>query len=121
MSGIHLLDTVRGYLVGASPGLVFWAAGLVFGIVVSRRDRSGAAGYLTAGAGVRIGAVLLSIVLNTLNWRDVVLSAANPPARASWWIAGDVTLNIINAAGILLLLYAFWLKVRAGRAATVRA
>jgi hypothetical protein len=117
MSIPDLLNTVRSYVIGASPGLVFWAVVLVFGIVISRRDRSGAGGYLVAGAGLKLGAALLGIALSTLRFRDVVVSAANPSRHATWWTAGDIIINVIGAAGILLLLYAFWMKARPAGAA----
>ena len=93
-----------------SPVLLFWIAALIFGIVMLRRGGGRAERFFIAGASVKI----LGNLLNIPRFATVLWIIPERPIKAS-----DVTtvlsiydlfVEIIGMAGILLLIYAFWVK-----------
>ena len=97
-------------LAAQSPVLLFWIAVLVFGIVMLRRGGGRAERFFIAGAGVKILGNLLNIPrFATALWiiPERPVSSSDVTAILSVY---DIFVEIIGMAGILLLVYAFWVK-----------
>jgi hypothetical protein len=107
---------VSDYLVPAlvqlasnAPALLFWIAVIVFGAV--RRGQSGerAESFLIAGGAVGVLATLLKIPMAWLPlW--LINGGSGTDAAQSMASGIGIAVGIVNAIGIVLLIYAFWLK-----------
>ena len=103
-----------GGLVGVAPNLAAWIVVIVLATIMLRRGGGRAERFIIAGASLKLFSNLLNI------------PAA---AIAPWLIYGGVTINdatladsvygilrgVVSMAGIICLVYAFWVKFRAER------
>lgn len=93
-----------------SPVLLFWIAVLIFGIVMLQRGGGRAERFFIAGASVKILGNLLNIPrFATVLWiiPERPISSSDVTTILSVY---DLFVEIIGMAGILLLIYAFWVK-----------
>ncbi len=93
-----------------SPILLFWIAVLIFAIVMLRRGGGRAERFLIAGASVKILANLLNIprfffVTWLIPGRHKSESDILPVLTGY-----DIFVGVVSMVGLLLLLYAFWVK-----------
>jgi hypothetical protein len=96
-------------LAAQSPALLFWIAVLIFAVVMLRRGGGRAERFLIAGAGVKILGNLLSLLWIPISlWLH--LKNYNIDYMNSVSAGVGISLRTIGMVGILLLLYAFWLK-----------
>ena len=113
-AGIGVMDIwiFLGPLIGNSPALLFWIAVIIFGIIMLKREGGRAERFLIAGAGIKLAVVLLGIPLSTITfWLiDRGYSIAYIDAVDT---GGGIFLDIIGMAGIICLIYAFWVKFKA--------
>lgn len=100
-------------LVGVAPNLAGWIVVIVLAAIMLRRGGGRAEHFIIAGGGLKLFSNLLNI-----------------PAAAivPWLIHGGATITdatladsvygmlcgVVSMAGIIFLVYAFWLKFRAG-------
>ena len=103
------LGLLIGPLIGAAPALLLWIAVIIFAAIMMRRGGGRAERFLISGAGLKIIGNLLGIPAAFITvWlvdggysMDYAKSAAN---------YCGIFINIIGMAGILCLIYAFWIK-----------
>ncbi|MFC1847377.1 hypothetical protein ACFLW5_00995 [Chloroflexota bacterium] len=107
-----------GYLIGAAPALVFWIVIIIFATVMLRRGGDRAERFLIAGASLKIVSNLLSIpAVAIVPW--LVDRGYNTTDAVSWRSGYGIFCNVISMAGIICLIYAFWVKFKAGKAELV--
>ena len=113
-AGIGVMDIwiFLGPFIGNSPALLFWIAVIIFGIIMLKRGGGLAERFLVAGAGVKIAAVLLSIPAFAITvWlMDKGYSASYIDSVATGY---GIFIDIIGMAGVICLIYAFWVKFKA--------
>jgi len=107
-----------GGLVGAAPALVFWIAVIAVGIIMLRRSGGRAERFLVAGASLNIVSSLLRIPVTAITlWlfhEGYSTTYINSVASGC-----GIFLNVISMAGIICLIYAFWVKFKARDSALV--
>ncbi len=104
-----------GYLISAAPALVFWIAVIVFIIVMLRRGGGKAERFLVAGAGIEITGNLLRIPTGAIvPW--LLHKGYSITYISSITTGCGIFLNVISMAGIICLIYAFWVKFKAEEA-----
>lgn len=98
-------------LSGKAPALVFWIAITIFGIVMLRRGGGRAERFFIVGAGVKILGNLLPVpwVVTSLwlHHEDYSITYINSITTVI-----NIFFNIVSMVGIILLIYAFWVKFR---------
>ena len=101
-----------GGLIGAAPALAFWIAVIIFAVIMRRRGGGRAERFLIAGASLKIISNLLSIPTGTIPiWlRSEGYSLDSADAIAS---GCGILLSVVGMAGIICLVYAFWVKFKA--------
>jgi hypothetical protein len=104
-------DLALGGLVGAAPALVFWIAVIVFAVVMLQRGGGRPEHFLMAGAGIKIIGNLLRIPATFITLWLVDRGYSIDYASSVSNYCG-IFLNIIGMAGILCLVYAFWIKFK---------
>lgn len=100
-------------MLGAiGPALALWIAVIIFAAIMLRKDGGRAERLLIAGASLKIASNLIGVF---------------PPFIIPWLIKGyshDVVLvtfyyeaffNIVGMAGIICLVYSFWVKFKSGQ------
>ena len=96
-------------LTGKAPALALWIAVIIFGIVMLRRGGGRAERFLIAGAGVKILGNLLSVpwvvISLWLHQEDYSITYINSITTVI-----NIFFNIVSMAGIICLIYAFWVK-----------
>ena len=118
MNATYLVQMALAQIAGASLSLFLWTAVIVFGVILQRRGPDRSIRFLVAGAALKLGSTVLAIAWGTFFFW---LFAKNPDSSmATLNTAIGVVIDVISAAGLLLLFYAFWLKVRPGAAPTAR-
>ncbi len=101
-----------GGLIGAAPALVFWIAVIVFATLMLRRGRGRAERLLIAGASLKVISGLLNIpTVAIVPW--LVDRGYSVTDAVSWLSGYGIFCNIIGMAGIICLVYAFWMKFKA--------
>ncbi|MFC2004215.1 hypothetical protein ACFLUK_01550 [Chloroflexota bacterium] len=99
-------------LLGSAPALVFWIAVVVFAAVMVRRGGGQAERFLIAGAGLKIISNLL--ILPSFAIRNWLMQEGYSMDSANSVVSGyGIFCNIIGMAGIICLVYAFWVKFKA--------
>ena len=98
-------------LVSVSSALLFWIAALIFGIVMLKRGGGRAEKFLIAGASIKIAGLFLSVMLPlTTIWFFIRTDTLN---GIPWEIIFYQTfLSFVSMAGIICLVYAFWVKFK---------
>ena len=103
-------------LLAAVPALLFWIAVIIFGIVMLNRGGGRAERFLIAGGSIKIIVNLLVIPSILLApWLIDQGYSADYVSTVSDWLA--IFRNIVSAAGIICLVYAFWVKFNVKKAA----
>ena len=99
-------------LMGLAPALVFWIAVIIFAAVMLRRGGGRAERFMITGASLKMIGNLLSIfAVIIVPWlADKGYSPADIGSISSGY---SIFLNIISMAGIICLVYAFWVKFKA--------
>lgn len=97
-------------LAAQAPILIFWTAVLIFAIVMLRRGGGKAERFFIAGASVKLlGNVLAVLRIGIAVW--IIPGRPIPASDVVSIVSGyDLFIRAIGMAGLLLLLYAFWLK-----------
>jgi len=94
-----------------SPALVLWIAVIVFAAVRLRRGGGRAERFLIAGGIIKLAGTLLSIpslfIIPWLIGKGYDISVAN--SVVSGW---GMFLKVVGMAGIICLIYAFWVKFK---------
>ncbi len=99
-------------LAAGGPALLLWIAVVIFAAVRLQRGGGKAERFLIAGGGLKIMSNLLGIA-------GIVVTPWLMQGGSSLTYANSVTLgyeifrNVIGMAGIICLVYAFWVKFKA--------
>ncbi len=109
MEFFDILPILLGGLIGAALPLIFWTVVVIFATVMLRRSGGRAERFLIAGAGLHILANLLRIPASLItHWlisgnygRDFMHSVS---------LGYGIFIDVIGMAGIICLIYAFWVK-----------
>ena len=96
-------------LAASLPALAFWIALLVLGTWWRRRGGGRAERFLVAGAGIKLGGTLLGTLSSVIT---IWLTGGGYDLDYIGRVNGGygILLSVVNMAGILCLVYAFWLK-----------
>jgi len=100
-------------LAASAPALIFWIAVVVFAAIMLRRGGGKAERFLVAGGIIKLAGTLLSIPsLFIMPWLiGMGYDTAYANSVTSGW---GIFLKVIGMAGILCLVYAFWVKFKVG-------
>ena len=112
ISDIFAVSLVQ--LLARTPILIFWTAVIIFGAVMLGRGGGRAERLLIAGAIIKIAANVLSIPSPVVtNW---LIGEGREITDISTFSTGyGIVLGIISMAGVLCLVYAFWIKYKTMR------
>jgi len=107
-----------GYLISAAPALVLWIVVIILATITLKRGGGRAERFLVAGASLEITGNLLLIPTGAIApWLfHEGYSMTYISSVTSGW---QIFLNVINMAGIVCLIYAFWVKFKARKAQLV--
>lgn len=110
-------QAVIGGLVSSAPPLVGWIVAVVLAAIMLRRGGGRAERFLLAGASLMLVQSLITIPTTALSiWLTVDRGMANVEAASVLSIFSLVR-GCIGLAGIICLVYAFWVKFRLGKGA----
>ena len=105
-------------LINTAPFLIVWIAAIVIATMLLRRRRGRAEKFLLAGAGVMLVSSLLmfpgAVISSYLVERGATLTDA---ASAAWSL--NLVRGVIGMAGIICLVYAFWMKFNQAKSVKV--
>jgi len=110
-----------GGLIGVVPALILWIAVITLATIMLRRGGGRAERFLIAGAGIKIISNLLSVPVAFIPlW--LVDGGYSMDSAVSIASGCGIFLNVIGMAGIICLVYAFWVKfstMKSGREAVL--
>jgi hypothetical protein len=99
-------------LATCGPALIFWIAVIIFAVVMLRRGGGRAERFIIAGGGVKIAGTLLGVFGAFLPpW--LVERGYDINDAVSVSSGHGIAVNIIGMAGIICLIYGFWIKFKA--------
>ncbi len=106
------LSMFLGGLIGVAPGLTFWIVVIVLVAGMLHRGGGRAERFLVAGASIKILSNLLNIpVVAIVPW---LVDRGYSVTDAISWLSGyGIFCNVVGMAGIICLVYAFWVKFKA--------
>ena len=106
-------QAVIGGLISSAPSLVGWIVVVVLATIMLRRGGGRAERFLLAGASLMLVQSLIAIPTTALStWLIVDRGMANVEAASVLSVFGLVR-GCIGLAGIICLVYAFWIKFKA--------
>jgi hypothetical protein len=108
-------SAVLGGLVSSLPALLGWTVALVLAVIMLRRGGARAERLLVAGASLMLlQSVVAALTSAVVSWLTLERGMANVEIA---FINGAFGLakGLIGLAGIICLVYAFWLKFKAGK------
>ena len=98
-------------LMASAPALVLWIAVVVFAAVMLRRGGGRAERFLIAGASLKIISNLL--ILPSFAIRNWLMQEGYSMDYANSVVSGyGIFCKVVGMAGIICLVYAFWVKFR---------
>ena len=99
-------------LAGSAPALALWIAAVIFAAVMLRRGGGRAERFLIAGAGLKIVGNLLNIpTVAIVPWFVTRgYSMDNAVSLVEYY---GIFLNVVGMAGIICVVYAFYVKFEA--------
>ncbi|MBA7636752.1 hypothetical protein ES703_44380 [subsurface metagenome] len=110
-------QAVIGGLVSSAPPLVGWIVAVVLAAIMLRRGRGRAERFLLAGASLMLVQSLIAITTTAVStWLIVDRGMAIVEAASMLSVFGLVR-GCIGLAGIICLVYAFWVKFGLGKGA----
>ena len=104
---------VIGGVISSAPSLVGWIVAVVLAAIMLRRGGGRAERFLLTGASLMLVQSLIAIPTTALSiWLTVDRGMANVEAASVLSIFGLVR-GCIGLAGIICLVYAFWIRFKA--------
>ena len=108
-------QAIIGGLLSSAPPLAGWIVAVVLAAIMLRRGGARAERFLLAGACLMLLASVLSVPTSALGvWLHTVRDMTSVQA-ASWLSIFGLIRGVINLAGIICLVYAFWVKFKSGK------
>lgn len=114
VSIMEFISVFIGGLIGAAPNLAGWIVVVILAAIMLRRGGGRAERFIIAGASLGLFSNLLSIPAAAIVPWLVQGGAAITDASSAAFIYGIVR-DVISMAGIICLVYAFWVKFKMGR------
>lgn len=100
-------------LMGIGPSLVLWIVVIILAVIMMRRGGSRAERFLVAGASLKILSNLLGIPASVIMiW--LLHEGYSAAYRSSATLGYGIFCKAIGMAGIICLVYAFWVKFKMG-------
>ena len=106
-------QTVIGGLISSAPSLVGWIVAVVLAMIMLRRGGGRAERFLLVGASLMLLASILAIPTSALGiWLHTGRKMTN--VQAAFWLSiFGLVRGCIGLAGIICLVYAFWIRFKA--------
>ena len=102
-----------GGLVGVAPNLVGWVAVIILTAIMLRRGGGRAERFIIAGAGLKLLSNLFNIPAAAIvPW--LVQGGTTISDASSTAFIYEIVRGVVGMAGIICLVYAFWVKFKAG-------
>ncbi len=99
-------------LAGIGPALILWIAVIIFAVIMLRRGGGRAERFLIAGAGIKIISNLLYIpMVFIIPW--LIGGGYSKDSAVSIASSYGIFCKVVGMAGIICLVYAFWVKFKA--------
>lgn len=116
----HIFTIFLISLMGAAIPLAFWIAVIVFSRIMQKRGGGRAERFLITGASLNLASVIIRIPINII---VPILALQDRPMDNIAIIttvstAIRITTDIIDMAGIICLIYAFWVKFNSRKEAS---
>jgi len=109
------IQVIIGGLLFSVPALVGWIVAVILATIMLRRGGARAERFLLVGASLMLVGSLLDIPTPALSmWLSVSREMTNVQA-ASWLPIFGLIRGVISLAGIICLVYAFWVKFKSGK------
>ena len=108
-------QAITGSLFSSAPAIAGWIVAIVLVAIMLRRGGAKAERFLLAGACLMLLASTLSVPTQALSiWLHV--GREMPVTQAAFWVSiFGLGRGIIGLAGIICLVYAFWVKFKLGK------
>jgi len=104
------IQILSGSLISAAPGLVGWIVALIMASMIVKRGGSRAERFLLAGVLLMLIQCLLNIPVSALFvWLRDITDMTNVEI-ASYLSIYNIIRDCIGLAGIVCLVYAFWVR-----------
>ena len=109
------IQAIISGLFSSAPALVGWIVAVVLAAIMLRRGGARAERFLLIGACLMLLASILAIPTSALGmWLHTGREMTNVQA-ASWLSIFGLIKGVISLAGIICLVYAFWVKFKSGK------
>ncbi len=106
---------IIGGLLSSIPALVGWIIAVIFASIMLRRGGSRAERCLVTGASLMLAQSLITALIAAITtWLTFGRDITNVKMAAMMGAFGLIR-GIIGLAGIICLVYAFWVKFKAGK------
>ncbi len=103
-----------GGLIGVAPYLAGWIATIILMVILLRRGGGRAERFVIAGASLKLLSNLLNIPAAAIvPW--LVQRGATITYASSAVLIYQIGRGVVNMAGVICLVYAFWVKFRSGK------
>jgi len=103
-----------GGLVGVAPNLAGWVVVIILAAILLRRGGARAERFIVAGAGLKLLSNLLNVPAAAIvPW--LVQGGATITDASSAAFIYEIVRGVVGMAGIICLVYAFWVKFKAGK------
>ncbi len=113
---MEIYSVFLGGLIGVAPYLAGWIAVIVLASLMLRRGGGKAERFLVAGASLMLAKTLFggfsANIRALLQLRLVVERGWDQPSLIPIFTAIDIFIGCIGLAGIICLVYAFWVKFK---------
>ena len=105
-------QVILGGFIASAPAIVGWIIAVVLAAIMLRRGGARAERFLLVGASLMLFASLLAVPTSALGmWLTVDKGTAS--AQAALWLSiYSLVKGGISLAGIVCLVYAFWVKFK---------
>ena len=116
MSAIDIISEVFRSLLFATPYLAAWIIAIVLSVTMLRRGGERAERFLLAGSCLmfaqKLFIVPISVVTRLLVIPSLIERGWSPPMAASLLSYINIFFSLVSLAGIISLVYAFWIKFK---------
>ena len=111
VSVMEIYSVSLGSLIGVAPSLAVWITVIVLAIFILRRGGGRAERFLIAGASLKLVSNLLTIptaaIVPLLIEKGATITYATSLA-----LSYDIVRDVVSMAGIICLVWAFWIKFK---------
>ncbi|MCX6006881.1 MAG: hypothetical protein NTZ34_06430, partial [Chloroflexi bacterium] len=103
---------IIGGLIASAPSLIGWTIAVILASIMLRRGAVKSERFLLAGASLMLLESLLSIAASVFYLRLVTSSSGSVDTAASMLSIFGLIRGFIKLAGIICIVYAFWVKFK---------